>query len=369
MELKMIIDLVERNKVIYYIKFFSSFSFLKKIYELNKKFVEEFEAQLRHPKDNFTNNYDQRRHEKELIMFLYVLDIEEKVLSNFLNNKYKENMYEEYISEDIHSTIFGRYGDERDLENDSFYRELGMQGRDSGWMFQNEHTTSVKLMCIANEFLKFIKITLSKENYEYFMPNHPDLYLKWTYESFNKFLYWNFISDKEISKDQLGLSENLHYEVQTGYEIEVSGIYEPWFELPVYEKLTNDPNYNPHVGCPNYFLNGAIATRYKLEGTEDWYNVKWRLIWEDKRYLDGTIPEEEKAYIFDLENIGVNSTQHYATQKLSVLGGLPCPKEGYWYTLAQEKSHRYFEQGEIFPEIANSAWGKTIWYLEVTNKK
>ena len=29
----------------------------------------------------------------------------------------------------------------------------------------------------------------------------------------------------------------------------------------------------------------------------------------------------------------------------------------------------YSKQGEIFPEITNSAWGETIWYLEVTNKK
>ena len=303
------IDIATRNKVIYFIKFFSSFSFLKKVYELDKKFLDQFESLLMHPKDILINSYDQRRHEKELIMFLYVLDIEEKVLSNLINNKYKESLYEEFISEDIHSTIFGRYGDEKDLESDTFYKELGMRGRDSGWMFQNIHTDSVKLMCIANEFLEFIKITLTKDNHEYFIPSYPNRYLKWTYESFDKFLYWNFIRDKKGSSNELHLKSCMHPEVQTGNEISISGIYEPWFELPVYEKSTNDPNYNSHVGCPNYFLNGAIATQYKLEGTEDWYNVKWRLIWEDKRYLDGTIPEEEKAYIFDLENISVNNTQ------------------------------------------------------------
>ena len=129
------IDIATRNKVIYFIKFFSSFSFLKKVYELDKKFLDQFESLLMHPKDILINSYDQRRHEKELIMFLYVLDIEEKVLSNLINNKYKESLYEEFISEDIHSTIFGRYGDEKDLESDTFYKELGMRGRDSGWMF------------------------------------------------------------------------------------------------------------------------------------------------------------------------------------------------------------------------------------------
>lgn len=96
------IDVARRNKVIFFIKFFSSFSFFKKVYELDKKFLDQFESLLRHPKDTLINTYDQRRHEKELIMFLYVLDIEEKVLSNFINNKYKESLYEEFISEDIH---------------------------------------------------------------------------------------------------------------------------------------------------------------------------------------------------------------------------------------------------------------------------
>ena len=46
-----------------------------------------------------------------------------------------------------------------------------------------------------------------------------------------------------------------------------------------------------------------------------------------------------------------------------------CQRSGDWYSPANQSQSRYFEQGEIFPEIENSAWGETIWYLEVTNKK
>ena len=45
-----------------------------------------------------------------------------------------------------------------------------------------------------------------------------------------------------------------------------------------------------------------------------------------------------------------------------------CQRSGDWYSPANQSQSRYFEQGEIFPEIANNAWGETIWYLEVTNK-
>ena len=107
-------------------------------------------------------------------------------------------------------------------------------------------------MCIANEFLEFIKITLTKDNHEYFIPSYPNRYLKWTYESFDKFLYWNFIRDKEGISNELHLKRCLHPEVQTGNEISISGIYDPWFDQPVYKKLTDDPGYNPYVGCPKF---------------------------------------------------------------------------------------------------------------------
>ena len=62
-----------------------------------------------------------------------------------------------------------------------------------------------------------------------------------------------------------------------------------------------------------------------------------------------------------IENIQVENLKGYA--------GEMCQRSGDWYSPANQSQSRYFEQREIFPEIANNAWGKTIWYLEVTNKK
>ncbi|APV35447.1 type VI immunity family protein [Acinetobacter soli] len=54
---------------------------------------------------------------------------------------------------------------------------------------------------------------------------------------------------------------------------------------------------------------------------------------------------------------------------IKVLGGETCPQTGEWYSPANNMEKRYFEQGEIMPQIENNSWGETIWYLKVTNKK
>ncbi|MFG0684853.1 type VI immunity family protein [Pseudomonas sp. WSY_20] len=42
--------------------------------------------------------------------------------------------------------------------------------------------------------------------------------------------------------------------------------------------------------------------------------------------------------------------------------GQPCPRAGYWFTLAQHGSRRSFEQGEVFPGIPNEASkGLILW--------
>ena len=63
------------------------------------------------------------------------------------------------------------------------------------------------------------------------------------------------------------------------------------------------------------------------------------------------------------------STEIIQAENLKGFGGEVFPSSGCWWSPANQSQSRYFEQGEIFPEIENSAWGETIWYLEVTNKK
>ncbi|PKG35669.1 hypothetical protein CXF65_06625 [Psychrobacter sp. Sarcosine-3u-12] len=46
------------------------------------------------------------------------------------------------------------------------------------------------------------------------------------------------------------------------------------------------------------------------------------------------------------------------------LAGQPCPKSGYWFTLAKSDSRAYFKQGDIMPDYPNNQWGEVIWQFE-----
>lgn len=63
------------------------------------------------------------------------------------------------------------------------------------------------------------------------------------------------------------------------------------------------------------------------------------------------------------------SAETIQAENLKGFGGEVCPRSGHWWSPANQSEKRYFEQGEVFPKLKGSFWGKTIWYLEVTNKK
>jgi hypothetical protein len=65
--------------------------------------------------------------------------------------------------------------------------------------------------------------------------------------------------------------------------------------------------YEPQVkdGCMNYLLQNIPAPTLAYERGSN-QSVVWRLIWEDTRYLDGTIPDEEALY-FPPESESVKS--------------------------------------------------------------
>jgi hypothetical protein len=54
-------------------------------------------------------------------------------------------------------------------------------------------------------------------------------------------------------------------------------------------------------GCPNYLHEGGRAPTIAFpEDTprREGRPTVWRLLWEDRRYLDGVVPEEERDYVF-----------------------------------------------------------------------
>jgi hypothetical protein len=54
------------------------------------------------------------------------------------------------------------------------------------------------------------------------------------------------------------------------------------------------------AGAMNYLREGAMAPRLTVETTDDSMGIDttWRLLWQDERYQDGTIPEQEAQYRF-----------------------------------------------------------------------
>lgn len=46
---------------------------------------------------------------------------------------------------------------------------------------------------------------------------------------------------------------------------------------------------------------------------------------------------------------------------LRIPAGKPASQSGYWFTPAKQGSRRYFKQGDVFPEIEDSAYGATFW--------
>lgn len=360
----------KRDQAIHLIKKYTSVTLLEYSYNLKQIFLNQFEQLLRHPSVSLlsSKNYGikQLQYESEYINFLQATVAYEDKINQLKKNNFKNEAYMYRNPFTFKDRLFGRYADENSLFEDEFYQILGLGSESSGNIFyENDHTDYVRQVLISEQLNLAQNLTLY--DFEYVIPRNDKIFKKWNFESLFNNINWPLQhSFDDVLKLAVIKNDAGHYDVLTGQIVEISGIYEPWFDKPVYQKLTNDPEYNVYVGCPNYFLEGLEATQYKLEGTDDWYDVKWRLIWEDTRYLDGTIPQEEKNYVFDIDNIGKPASEASTTasiEKLNVLAGNVCPKTGYWYTAAKNNSRQYFKQWDTFPDV-NTDWGEVYWQFD-----
>lgn len=360
----------KRDEAIYLIKKYTSVTLLEYSYNLKKGFLEQFEKLLRHPDLLLSNNINysnkQLQHESEYINFLQATVAYEEQIIQLKRNNFKNEAYAFNNSFTFKDRLFGRYADENGLFEDEFYKVLGLGSESSGNIFfENDHTSFVRQVLISEQLNLAQNLTLY--DFEYVIPRRDKIFQKWSFESLFNNVDWPLKhSFDDAIKLYLLTDDVRYYDVISGDSTTISGIYEPWFDQAVYEKSTSDPDYNPYVGCPNYFLAGAITTQYQVEGTDDWYNVKWRLIWEDNRYLDGTIPEEELAYTFDLDIKVPPNIPENNHEKLSIRAKGKVPQGGYWYTTAKETSRQYFKKGDIFPDIKND-WGEVYWYFDGEN--
>lgn len=148
-------------------------------------------------------------------------------------------------------------------------------------------------------------------------------------------------------------------EVPTGGVFPAYGIYQPYAVLNKKVPILGTVSKINEFGCMHYWLEGVEApqsTAWETHSQPETKDVVWKLIWEDTRYLDGSVPEEEKDYFPETLP---PPTPPFTTYR-NVLPGEPCPKSGEWMVGHTPGTARRFMQGETMPEL-NLSTGATIW--------
>ncbi|MBS1210546.1 MAG: hypothetical protein H6R19_2944 [Proteobacteria bacterium] len=134
----------------------------------------------------------------------------------------------------------------------------------------------------------------------------------------------------------------------------------------MYEQVNRDGHL---VGGMAYFIKSMKSSENEWveygpdAGPERSDAFLWRLLWEDTRYKDGTIPEEEKFYPTPEQIIALaipTTTPSVEVLNLRCPAGEACPKTGYWITPAKADARRHFKQGDVMPDLGSN-YGATIW--------
>jgi hypothetical protein len=123
--------------------------------------------------------------------------------------------------------------------------------------------------------------------------------------------------------------------IRTGEEVPVFGIYEPQVK----------------DGCMNYLLGSVPAPTLEYEGSDD-RPVTWRLIWEDKRYIDGEIPSEESRCFTDVNTAEPYVAPSVANDLLSAKTGELCLRSGNWAVLDDLDARESVLKGKPMPQYA-----------------
>lgn len=159
--------------------------------------------------------------------------------------------------------------------------------------------------------------------------------------------------------------------IDTGKEVTITGIWEPeWPDVDgksgllknVVSLFAAPTPANVQKGCMNYLIAGTTAPLYQDTEKGAKMSVRWRLVWEDTRYQDGIVPDEEQDY---LRINPITAVEIAAPEHIRAAANTPCPVSGFYFTPAQANSRRQFKQGDIMPSIGND-YGLTIWQWDET---
>ncbi|CBJ40354.1 conserved hypothethical protein (plasmid) [Ralstonia solanacearum CMR15] len=146
--------------------------------------------------------------------------------------------------------------------------------------------------------------------------------------------------------------------IRSGKRIPCSGIWEP-VDAPkprVFSLLrNNEPPKGPFliIGTMSYLHGGSDAPNMAAFAEEHGLPATWRLIWRDTRYEDGTIPEEERDYVFlkpepaKEEARPVTSAAHDSL--IWAESGQHAPQAGLWLAEHDLQASVTLQAGEVLP--------------------
>ncbi|HDR9179187.1 MULTISPECIES: Imm71 family immunity protein [Burkholderia] len=334
-----------RAKAFHLLKKWTSVTFLDHAVDLFRDFLHAYARQLDTPSPN-----QQELEAAYVNDFLSALIRMDQGIETLRQGADKRSAYDALItgSEKGGELLFGRSAHEVGRTYDPFFHALGV--RDSRFSDFEYATGYAEGAWIEELSCQALKCTVGLNFSEYLSygkraDGGTRVFKHWTYESlfqdplFPAWRYWppgrSYPADLPPCPPK---NESAAGEIHSGEEIPVEGIWEPWFPAG-------------KVGCPSYFLKGSIAHTYLLEGTNDEHAVAWRLLWEDKRYRDGSIPAEEATYF----------PTPVVQPRLRALPGEPCPRRGYWQSPAVKDSV-HVEAGAPMPGPQRTTWGMVIWH-------
>lgn len=362
-------ELEARDKAFYLVKKYTSYTFLDRARRAYQEFLDAFEWQLSDPECvqfSVPEEYGQyimqhgAAHEGQYSSLLDKMARLEEGLKLLRSSTDKNRAYCAVLMGTFEGLLWGRGASEWGLYDDPFYQALGTYNPPDA-----AATNEPLDVHFASKALDVLLRTLFGWDARWMQ--HPSTDCLWTYRTV-------FDGDKGSGRDIPIASypqalppcpaKNLSTKGQiwSGEEIPITGIWEPWFvEESLWEGIVNRlagkraSRFAGKVGCPNYLLAGTTAFEYRTERTSQEQRVAWRLLWEDTRYLDGRIPDEENAYF--------SATETTQSDVRTARTGEPCPESGEWYSRNWERKRVTIEKGELMPGSEISSTDPVTWHL------
>ncbi|MDN8012707.1 Imm72 family immunity protein [Burkholderia multivorans] len=136
--------------------------------------------------------------------------------------------------------------------------------------------------------------------------------------------------------------------IKSGDKVPCDGIWEP-VAIEQSKLLGVVPVRNRSLrnnGCFNYFVRDIHAPNVRDDDTGAIVKTHWRLLWEDKRYADGAIPNESEYF---LEPPQVSPLEQEPVAKVRT--GDRCPVSGEWRTDEYGGKTVRVEPGAAMPDL------------------